>query len=186
MNKKEQRAYIKQLLKGKCTEDLAKASVQASRRLIMLPQFENANTILAYMALPRECDPAYVVGAARDMGIAVAFPLCIDGNRIKICVPFSEDCFVSGAYGITEPDPDRSAILSPNDPDLIIVPGLGFDSQCRRLGRGAGYYDRLLCESRAYKVGFCFDEQIFDEVATEEHDVMLDCVVTPTRIFYKK
>ena len=65
-----------------------------------------------------------------------------------------------------------------HDLDLIIVPGLGFDSECRRLGRGAGYYDRLLSESRAYKVGFCFDEQLLDEVCTEEHDVRMDCVVT--------
>ena len=185
MTKKEQRAYIKQLLKGKSTEEFLEASVLASQRLISLPQFENANAFLAYMALPRECDPSEVVKKAREIGIAVAFPLCVDGNRIKICVPYSEECFVTGAYGITEPDPDRSAILSPNDLDLIIVPGLGFDSECRRLGRGAGYYDRLLCESRAYKVGFCFDEQIFDEICTEEHDVTLDCVVTSERVFYK-
>ena len=178
MTKKEQRAYIKGLLRGKDAEYFSSASTLASRRLVSLPQFQHANTILAYMALPRECDPSAAVKAAREMGIAVAFPLCTEGNRIKICVPFSEDAFVTGAYGITEPDEKRSAILSPNDLDLIIVPGLGFDSECRRLGRGAGYYDRLLSESRAYKVGFCFDEQLLDEVCTEEHDVRMDCVVT--------
>ena len=56
---------------------------------------------------------------------------------MKILVPYDEKAFVTGAYGITEPDINRSAVLSPNDLDLIVVPGLGFDAQCRRLGRGA-------------------------------------------------
>ena len=183
MTKQQQRAYIKQLLRSKDEAYLASESKLACARLTELSQFKDANTILAYMALRRECDPADIVESAHKLGIAVAFPLCISGNRIQICVPHDKSAFRTGAYGITEPDPNRSAILSPNDPDLIIVPGLGFDAQCRRLGRGAGYYDRLLAESRAFKVGLCFDEQIFDSVCTEEHDVRLDCVITPTRTF---
>ena len=186
MTKQEQRAYIKSLLKTKTAEELQNSSALCAKRLINLPQFKEANTILAYKAMRRECDPDLIVHEAKGLGIAVAFPLCIEGNRIKICVPYDESAFVTGAYGITEPDPDKSAILHPNDLDLIIVPGLGFDRECRRLGRGAGYYDRLLSESRAYKAGFCFDEQIFERICTEEHDVTLDCVVTPSAVYYKK
>lgn len=181
--KKEQRAFIKQVLRSRESDYLSKQSELACYRFIALPEFSDANTILAYMAMPRECDPSLIVKKARELGIAVAFPLCMEENRLKICVPYDETAFITGAYGITEPDINRSAILSPNDLDVIVVPGLGFDRQCRRLGRGAGYYDRLLSESRAYKVGLCFDEQVFDEIATEEHDVRLDCVVTPTAYF---
>lgn len=183
MTKQEQRQYIKQLLRSKDGEFFEEASKAACAKLVSLFEFRSANTVLAYMAMKRECDPRYAVEKAREIGIAVAFPLCCEGNTLKICVPFGSDSFRTGAYGIMEPDPEKSAILSPNDLDFIIVPGLGFDAECRRLGRGAGYYDRLLSESRAYKTGLAFDEQILSEVCTESHDVKLDCVVTANHIF---
>lgn len=186
ITKQEQRKLIKEVLKNTSITELNRQSELASKRLIELIQFKEANTILAYMAMKRECDPRLIVEKANELGIAVAFPLCIEGNRIKICVPFGPDCFNIGAYGIIEPDENRSAILSPNDLDLIIVPGLAFDNKCNRLGRGAGYYDRLLCESRAYKVGLAFDCQLLPEVSTEAHDQKLDCVVSSNNIYYKK
>jgi len=65
--------------------------------------------------------------------------------------------------------------------DLVLVPGVAFDLRGRRLGRGAGYYDRLLTGVRGTTCGIAFDEQISGELPVEAHDVFVDCILTPTR-----
>jgi 5-formyltetrahydrofolate cyclo-ligase len=87
---------------------------------------------------------------------------------------------VIGKYGIREP-----AIASPVAPlnrlDLILVPGIGFDLHGRRLGRGRGYYDRLLADVRGMRCGVAFDEQVVSDIPTEPHDAFVNCILTPTR-----
>jgi len=65
--------------------------------------------------------------------------------------------------------------------DLILVPGVAFDLCGCRLGRGGGFYDRLLAETHGVKCGIAFDEQITGEVPTGEHDLQMDFILTPTR-----
>ena len=82
-----------------------------------------------------------------------------------------------GAYGIEEPTgeffTDYSAI------DLIVVPGVAFDRKGNRLGRGKGYYDRLLPQiPSAYKAGICFSFQIVEEIPAEPFDICMDEVIT--------
>lgn len=86
-------------------------------------------------------------------------------------------------FGILEPvSEDRVGIEAI---DLIIVPGVAFDRQCRRLGRGKGYYDRLLTKSAAVKIGVAFDFQLVDEVPTESFDVSMDMVVTESELIIR-
>jgi 5-formyltetrahydrofolate cyclo-ligase len=69
--------------------------------------------------------------------------------------------------------------------DVVVVPGLGFDRMGRRIGRGAGFYDRFLAglaTGRTLRMALAFDEQIVDSVPVEEHDVGVQVVVTPTEI----
>jgi len=79
-------------------------------------------------------------------------------------------------YGILEPS--GSSLAAPKLVDFIIVPGVAFDRQNNRLGRGKAYYDKLLRDIAAYRVGVCFDFQYVDSVPTDEHDVAVDHVVT--------
>jgi 5-formyltetrahydrofolate cyclo-ligase len=65
--------------------------------------------------------------------------------------------------------------------DLILVPGLAFDLNGRRLGKGKGYYDRLLAGVSGIKCGVAFDEQVVSEVPAGPHDVRVNCILTPTR-----
>ena len=65
--------------------------------------------------------------------------------------------------------------------DLALVPGIGFTLDGGRLGRGKGYYDRLLAEVPVMKCGVAFECQIADEFPLESHDVQLNCILTPTR-----
>lgn len=92
------------------------------------------------------------------------------------------DLEVRGRYRIPEPTgplfTDLAAI------DLALIPGMAFDREGHRLGRGKGYYDRLLASpafSRIPKIGLCFDFQLIDSVDHEPHDVMMDhVIVIPT------
>ena len=61
--------------------------------------------------------------------------------------------------------------------ELAMVPGVAFDKECHRLGRGKGYYDRLLPSLNAYKTGVCFDFQILDRLPIEPHDIPMDEVI---------
>jgi 5-formyltetrahydrofolate cyclo-ligase len=79
-------------------------------------------------------------------------------------------------FGILEPDGDEFTDI--NKIDLIIVPGVAFDKNNNRMGRGRGYYDKLLSQTKAVKVGVCFNFQLFDIVPTEKHDLPMDVVIS--------
>jgi 5-formyltetrahydrofolate cyclo-ligase len=65
--------------------------------------------------------------------------------------------------------------------DLALVPGLAFDSGGRRIGRGKGFFDRLLVEVTGVKCGVGMDEQVLDEIPAETHDIAMNFIATPTR-----
>ena len=93
---------------------------------------------------------------------------------------FKKD-FLIGKYGIPEP---RKSLSRINDrvrfEELVwLVPGLAFDKLGYRLGRGKGYYDRLLRDSRGIKIGIAFDWQIVDRLPVERHDVPVQFLITP-------
>ena len=92
---------------------------------------------------------------------------------------------VMGHYGILEPRSELAGLQPPYDGDrrmMWLIPGLGFDMKGHRLGRGGGYYDRLLCGATGMKTGIGYDCQIFDAIPCEPHDIGVDYVVTETRI----
>jgi len=79
------------------------------------------------------------------------------------------------SFGI--PEPDGELYPFPELIDVIIVPGVAFDKQNNRLGRGKAFYDKLLKTVKSKKVGVCFDFQMIDQVPTGEFDIKMDCVV---------
>ena len=85
-----------------------------------------------------------------------------------------------GHFGIREPR-SQCARFSSDWLDLILAPGIAFDPQGRRLGRGKGYYDQLLGALRGTRCGVAFDQQIVDEIPMAPHDMTLHCILTPTR-----
>ena len=62
---------------------------------------------------------------------------------------------------------------------------MAFDKSCNRLGRGKGYYDSLLKNTNAIKIGICYDFQLFESIPTEPHDIKMDIVITPSHIYRK-
>ncbi len=160
-------------------------SRSACARLEALPAFERAHTLLAYMPIRGECSPAALVERARAAGKRTAFPLCLAEGGLALYIAETEADFRPGSYGILEPDPARCARIAPNEVGLAVVPGLAFDDDCMRLGRGAGYYDRLLADFAGVKVGLAYDCQIFSRVPGDQNDVSMDYVVTNNGIIVK-
>ncbi len=150
----------------------------AAELLLGLPAFRDARCILGYMAMETECDPAFALAAAKEMRKRIVYPKCLPERQLGLYLPLSEDALTPGAYGILEPEPSRCEEIAAEEIDLIILPGLAFGKDMTRLGRGAGYYDRLLSRIRAVKVGFAFDVQLFDTVPVEKWDEKADAVVT--------
>lgn len=90
------------------------------------------------------------------------------------------DELVEGSFGILEPSSE--APQAPPRADLILVPGLAFDRFGMRLGRGGGYYDRLLADFEGLRVGICFEGVIFDRIPFESHDQRVDFLASPAGI----
>lgn len=100
----------------------------------------------------------------------------VDGDNLRIkAFTGIENMLPGSLMGIMEPTgPD---FKNPDSIDLIIVPGVAFDSQNYRLGRGRGFYDRLLNHNQVKIMGVCFDFQMVAEVPKENHDIPMDFVI---------
>jgi 5-formyltetrahydrofolate cyclo-ligase len=101
---------------------------------------------------------------------------------LKVCRVHSLADLEEGYMGILEPP--ENELVAPKDLDMIFVPGLAFDRNGERLGRGAGYYDRLLAEPdiRAVLCGVCYDVQVMDCVPHEPRDHRVDMLVTESEL----
>lgn len=94
--------------------------------------------------------------------------------------PFGETDLEPGPFGLLQPRAEAAAA----EPDVLIVPLLGFTADGRRLGQGGGHYDRwLAAHSSAVAIGLAWDVQLLDDLPHETHDQPLTAVVTPTRIY---
>lgn len=177
------RAAMREALRAMSEESRREQSEAACKVVLALEAFQRAKTVLLYRALPIECNPAAIAAAAQGLGKRVAYPVCGEGRTLGFYVPQSEDAFLPASFGILEPDTSRSVEVLPDEADLVLVPGLAFDRFGGRLGRGAGYYDRFLSQTKAHKVGFTFEEQLVERVPMEAFDVKMDCVAVSKWIY---
>lgn len=172
------RAQMREVLKAMSVENRREQSASACLSLAQSFALKNAETVLLYNALPFECDPSALAQFLREEKKRLVYPVCAEENTLLLYAPRGEEAFVTGSYGILEPAPANSYAVPLEEIDFIVVPGLAFDRRGGRLGRGAGYYDRLLRNSRAYKAGFAFFEQLVLRVPREPFDIKMDCVAT--------
>lgn len=154
------------------------ASPQSAEILAALeahPAFRAASTVLLYHSLKDEVDThEFIRKWSRKKRILL--PVVV-GDDLELRIYTGPEDMTIGAYGIEEPIgelfTDYAAI------DFIAVPGVAFDRSGNRLGRGKGYYDRLLPRiPSAYKAGICFPFQLVEEVPAEAFDIRMDEVIT--------
>lgn len=85
-----------------------------------------------------------------------------------------------GAFHIEEPSGDE--LIPIENIEMVVVPAIAYDRRGNRVGRGKGFYDRLLADTKATKVGVAYDFQLVDDIDSEPHDVKVDVVITESHI----
>ncbi len=144
--------------------------------------WQEAGSILFYVPLDDELDLTPLWPIAAQHGKIVTLPRYRPEAGSYGCgrLESLSDPLVRGQFGILEPAP-HCPWFPLNQLDLILVPGVAFDLRGRRMGRGRGFYDRLLPHVRGTKCGVAFDRQVLAEIPAEPHDVVLNWILTPTR-----
>jgi 5-formyltetrahydrofolate cyclo-ligase len=179
---RETKAELRQRIRANLAKvSLAVRLVESGELCARLePQLQSARTILFFAPLPDELDvwpllekllPAKKICALPAFDAAAQF---YSSRRVTNL----ETDIVTGKFGISEPLASCEEI--PLDRfDLVLVPGLAFDVKGNRLGRGRGFYDRILSVASGVKCGVAYDFQLLEEVPTEPHDVRVNFVITP-------
>ena len=101
----------------------------------------------------------------------------VENGTLAIYQVFDFESLIRSPFGVLEPDPKNARLISSSALSCILVPGLGFDHNNRRLGFGKGHYDRFLQRNSFLKIGVGFSEQLIFELPFEAHDVSLDKLV---------
>ena len=142
-----------------------------------LAAFVMAEKVLMYNSLPDELSTRSFLN--KWHGKKRMYLPRVNGVDLDI-LPYDRTRTHLGAFHIEEPD--GNDVTDVAQIDLIVVPAVAYDTAGRRVGRGKGYYDRLLATARAVKVGVAYDFQLVDDdIETEDHDVGVDYVITPRR-----
>jgi len=177
---------MKEKIRRKINETITKEpfreekSDAIAQRLFAMPVFVNSDNILLYASLPDEVKTRGILEKSFSTK-KVLLPIINKGTReieLGEAENFAE--LVKGCCGILEPPRKSNTDLSAID--LVIVPGRAFDAQGNRLGRGGGFYDKLLLNINCPKVAIAFESQIIEKVPHEPHDIKVDKIVTEKRI----
>ncbi len=139
--------------------------------------FMMADKILMYHSLPDELSTIDFIDKWHTR--KHFFLPRVNGVNLDV-LPYDRTRLQYGSFHIEEPTGDD--IEDIDNIELIIVPGIAYDNRGNRVGRGKGYYDRLLSRTKATKIGIGYDFQLVDEIDSEPHDITMDIVITDSRI----
>ncbi len=157
------------------------ASQRIVERLLTLDVFKSAETVALYKAMAGEVDLGRLFSACRDLGKRTCIPVF---NRTLQAYEWAEITdrtkYIAGHYGIQEPK--NPSLVRVDGLNLIIVPGVAFDANGNRLGRGGGYYDRLLDGFSGIKAAVAFEFQLFPHIPHESFDIPVNYIVTELKV----
>lgn len=166
-------AHIKSHLLAEDT--VHKQGEKVIRQLEEHPWFQCAHRILMFHSLPDEINTHELINRYKDVK-TILLPTVVDCH-LELHVHNSASPTAIGAFNIVEslgelvPQTEYSSI------DLAVIPGVAFDKAGNRLGRGKGYYDRLLPLLDCHTIGICFPFQFVEAVPHEPHDIRVDDVI---------
>jgi 5-formyltetrahydrofolate cyclo-ligase len=184
MNEPDLKTALRSMMRGRL-EKISPAvraveSIEFCERL--KTQMPSAHTILFFAPLPDELDAWPVLELSLALGTTCALPFFDVEKKIygaKEIKKLAAD-IATGKFGVREPA--ASCVEIPLDKfDLVLVPGVAFDLQGNRLGRGQGFYDRLLKNTSGIKCGVGYDFQLLEKIPAEPHDAKVNFILTPAR-----
>ncbi len=175
-----QKAAVRQRIRESLrfpAEERAKKSARLCELIACEPAWIQARTVATFA--PHQSEPDVEWLAPHAAGKALCFPR-VSKHGLDFFHVSDLSALVVSRWKLREPLVDLAKLVPLADIDLILVPGLAFTADGCRLGRGGGYYDRLLASSalRAVKLGVCFDVQLLDELPYEPHDQRVDRVIS--------
>jgi 5-formyltetrahydrofolate cyclo-ligase len=178
-SKSDLRAHIRARLEKISPAVRAVESIGLCERL--KAQIPSAHTILFFAPLPDELDIWPVLEMSLALGVNCALPF-FDAEKktygAKTIQTLATD-IVTGKFGVREPA-SGCAEIALDKFDLILVPGMAFDLSGNRLGRGRGFYDRLLENASGIKCGVGYDFQLLENIPAEPHDAQVNFIFTPS------
>jgi len=181
LEKKQLRQQMK-ALRAQVSPDQAEIWSRAlAQSLFSTQEYRTAKSVFLYLSMPGEVDTMPVLARARADGKRIAVPKVL-GKGMSFFWLEPDTVLAPSAFGVLEPE---NAALARDETALIIVPGLAFRPDGFRCGYGGGYYDRYLaahpgCPTAA----LCFDFQITRELEPDEHDIPVQQILTPSRMFF--
>ncbi len=141
-----------------------------------------SQNIFSYVSKEKEVDTINLIDHSITIGKMVCVPLVnkednsLEARRINSLLDLKV-----GNFNILEPN-ENTEITNLGKIEILFIPGLAFSTECERLGRGGGYFDRFLSEATGVKIGLAYDFQIFQSLPVEKHDIKMDIIITDERI----
>ena len=175
------RKELKSLRNQLSKEEVAAKSSAVCRNILALEAYQSAQTVFAYLAFGSEVNIDAVITDALQNGKTVCVPQITGPHTMQAVKLAGLDNLPEGRYGIRTAD-INAPVIAQGSIDLVLVPGLGFDSTGGRMGMGAGFYDRFLtgCPN-AVKIGITYGILLRKKIICDEHDVAMDYVVTESQ-----
>lgn len=156
-------------------------------RLRTMEEIQAAEVIFSYLAMPEEVDLSLLHGWLHARGKTLAFPVIGENGAMEAYAPDKTIRFTRDRFGIRTPVTDAARRIDPAEIDVILTPCVAFDSDCRRLGHGGGYYDRFFPRCpRALRLCIAFEAQRLPAVPTDRWDVPMHAAVTEAGVYRAK
>ncbi|MDE6089426.1 MAG: 5-formyltetrahydrofolate cyclo-ligase [Duncaniella sp.] len=173
MKKDDIRRHVKARKTLLSEEEKLSAAERVFGLLEKTADFILSDRILMYHSLPDELSTRAFI--RKWSGRKHFYLPRVNGVNLEI-LPYDESQLALGSFHIEEPTGNDTTAIT--DMEMIVIPAVAYDRAGNRVGRGKGYYDRLLTDSRARKIGVAYDFQLMDEIDAEPHDVRVDVVIT--------
>jgi 5-formyltetrahydrofolate cyclo-ligase len=171
-----------------------RASQLIMKKIAADPACLAARAVMAYCSFGSELDTRTFLEATLAAGKMLVLPRVDRASKsLKLyrVTDLTSD-LQAGKWGILEPKPEDERRVEIGSVDFVLVPGVGFDAQCNRLGYGAGFYDQLFGAAQSAgvklprRVAGTFDCQIADVIPVSAHDLPVDRVVTESNDYQRK
>lgn len=177
--KTELRKRIKLLKKNYSTASLKEKSHAVIANLEAMPLFINANSIMIFWSMDDEVFTHDFI--IRNYEFKKIYLPSINGDYLEIKEFKGINNLIENSnFGI--PEPEGNTLSNINEIDIIFVPGVAFDRNLNRIGRGKAFYDKLLSNFKNPKIAICFDFQIVDSIPIESNDIKMDMIIAESEI----
>ena len=166
--------------------DLTDISRGVCRQILQSREWKEAPTILAYLSFKKEISLDNLIQESLNAGKTLAVPLIESRTEMSFrkITRISPNAFTLNRWGIREPNENAPRVL-PGKKCLILVPGLGFSEDGKRMGRGGGFYDRYLSQadlSGSRLMGICCEAGLSNHIPTDPHDIPVHSICTEKRL----